>query len=173
MTADHRPSRSLEEISALLGRVGKLSLAEPAGEEKSNHPLHSSPLPDAVSHEEEKDEGEEAETAENTVDEERKAASSVQAFPDLHKGKHFVFHKLSCTYPIIHECVKNLNWKSLNQPNNFSLMWIDTCAGLTESFGLIKPWQMVNHIPGLNELLARKSRLYRNLHRVAQILPRE
>ena len=71
------------------------------------------------------------------------------------------------------ETLKNLNWKSLNQPNNFSLMWIDTCAGLTESFGLIKPWQMVNHIPGLNELLARKSRLYRNLHRVAQILPRE
>lgn len=88
--------------------------------------------------------------------------------------KHYVFNAARCEYDVIHEVVDELGWKSTdNGASNCSLIWIDTAVGIRESFETVKAWQLINHFPGLNDLIARKSRMYRNLHRIARVLPKE
>ena len=76
--------------------------------------------------------------------------------------KNYVFNGTLCSYDVIFACVKEMGWKTKKQnPKDFSLYWIDPCMGINEAFATIQPWQTMNHFPGLNDLIARKSRLFR------------
>ena len=56
---------------------------------------------------------------------------------------------------------------------DWSLLWVDTAGATAEIFKSMEPWHLINHFPGLFDLIARKSRLYRSIQRVRNLLPHE
>jgi tubulin polyglutamylase TTLL6/13 len=83
-------------------------------------------------------------------------------------------HVLNTQYPVVKSVLKKVFGFKLTTDDNdedCDLYWFDGAVP-TEKLGRMKPYQKINHFPGMYEL-ARKSNLARNLNRLRKLFPEE
>lgn len=113
--------------------------------------------------------GEEAPTA---------AASPVAATVagDAQRGKKKAagvvsFNASHSDYDAVAAAAEARGWKvvkSGEKANNCNVHWIDD-GTIPDWFKKVEPWMRVNHFPGMNNALARKTRLARNMARMQRL----
>lgn len=85
------------------------------------------------------------------------------------------FNACKTNYDVVATCAEARGWrvvKTESRVDQCNIHWIDMGV-VAEWLPRIEPWMHVNHFPGMNNSLARKSRLARNLLRMQKIFPAE
>ena len=79
----------------------------------------------------------------------------------------------ACRYEVVRKCARDKQWKLVPQSmrRNANVIWVDT-SNVKEYFHGIRPWQTINHFPGMTNI-ARKSRLAENLEVMRRQFPKE
>eukprot|EP00747_Dinoflagellata_sp_TGD_P186632 gnl/TRDRNA2_/TRDRNA2_43763_c0_seq1.p1 gnl/TRDRNA2_/TRDRNA2_43763_c0~~gnl/TRDRNA2_/TRDRNA2_43763_c0_seq1.p1 ORF type:complete len:709 (-),score=107.56 gnl/TRDRNA2_/TRDRNA2_43763_c0_seq1:112-2238(-) len=88
-----------------------------------------------------------------------------------------LFNCSHCLYDVITGVAESRSWRLVKSEERAvsvgcNLHWVDDCA-INEWFRRVEPWMRINHFPGMNNALGRKSRLAKNLARVARIFPEQ
>lgn len=97
------------------------------------------------------------------------------------------FCAAECKYECIIDAVHDLGWRIICQRDKdttknatpddsdtvdmCNIYWIDV-ANIHERMSKLKPWQRINHFPGMNNI-ARKNRLAQNLEKMRRVFPKE
>ena len=85
-----------------------------------------------------------------------------------------LFWSGDCKYTVIMDRVKKSGWKATDSEKKESkcnIFWVDV-ALIHERFKNVLPWQIVNHIPGMNNI-ARKNRMAQHLNKMHKLYPIE
>lgn len=102
-------------------------------------------------------------------------SSSAPAKGRKKKGT-VIFDYSQGDYEVVEECAVAREWRVVKNeeqhPLTCNVIWIDK-ADVDRIFPSILPWMHVNHWPGMNNSLARKCRMARNLSRVAKHFQKE
>lgn len=79
-----------------------------------------------------------------------------------------------CKYSVILNVATEADWKLIEDEKletRCNLFWIDV-ASIHEHFRTIKPWQCINHFPGMPNI-ARKNRMGQALNSMQKVFPKE
>lgn len=91
------------------------------------------------------------------------------------KGGQVLFNASHSDYEVVAEAAEERGWRVVKSEEKAALCnvhWIDDSA-IGEVFRKVEPWMRVNHFPGMNNALARKTRLARNMARMMRVFPSE
>jgi len=91
------------------------------------------------------------------------------------KGGQVLFNASHSDYEVVAEAAEERGWrvvKSEEKAAACNVHWIDDSA-IGDCFRKVEPWMRVNHFPGMNNALARKTRLARNMARMMRVFPSE
>lgn len=94
---------------------------------------------------------------------------------DKASKKRVLFNYSHGDYDVVATVAEERGWRVIKQEEkagNSNLHWIDD-AKIGDWLCRVEPWMRVNHFPGMNNALARKSRLARNMARMQRIFPKE
>eukprot|EP00441_Pelagodinium_beii_P047157 CAMPEP_0197624232 /NCGR_PEP_ID=MMETSP1338-20131121/3953_1 /TAXON_ID=43686 ORGANISM="Pelagodinium beii, Strain RCC1491" /NCGR_SAMPLE_ID=MMETSP1338 /ASSEMBLY_ACC=CAM_ASM_000754 /LENGTH=782 /DNA_ID=CAMNT_0043194337 /DNA_START=154 /DNA_END=2502 /DNA_ORIENTATION=- len=86
-----------------------------------------------------------------------------------------LFNASHSNYEVVAEAAEGRGWKvvkSEEKANQCNVHWIDDSA-IGDWMRKVEPWMRINHFPGMNNALARKTRLARNMARMQRIFPAE
>lgn len=86
-----------------------------------------------------------------------------------------LFNSALSDYEVVSRSVEERGWRVIRSEEKAlqcNVHWIDT-AGIQEWLPRVEPWMRINHFPGMNNALARKSRLARNMARMQRSFPKE
>mmetsp|Transcript_16997 Transcript_16997/g.31838 ORF Transcript_16997/g.31838 Transcript_16997/m.31838 type:complete len:840 (-) Transcript_16997:141-2660(-) len=109
------------------------------------------------------------------------AVRATAAPPDVarseEKGpkKRAMFNASHCMYDVVTTAAEDRGWRVVRQEeraNQCNVHWIDNSC-IAEWLPRVEPWMRINHFPGMNNALARKSRLARNISRMQRLFPKE
>ncbi|CAK0865338.1 unnamed protein product [Prorocentrum cordatum] len=94
------------------------------------------------------------------------------------KGARVTFNASHTDYDVVLAAAEARGWrvvKNEDKAGQCHVHWIDDGQPPTIGDWLkrIEPWMRVNHFPGMNNALARKTRLARNMSRMQRIFPKE
>jgi len=91
------------------------------------------------------------------------------------KGGSVLFNCTLTDYEVVPKAAEARGWKLVKAEEKAAqcnVHWIDF-AVVGEWLPRIEPWMRVNHFPGMNSALARKTRLARNMARMQRHFPKE
>jgi len=91
------------------------------------------------------------------------------------KGGTVLFNLSHSNYEVIPLIVRERGWrvvKSEDKALQCNVHWIDDGA-IGDWLPRCQPWMRINHFPGMNNALARKTRLARNMSRMQRLFPKE
>mmetsp|Transcript_76798 Transcript_76798/g.151942 ORF Transcript_76798/g.151942 Transcript_76798/m.151942 type:complete len:723 (-) Transcript_76798:167-2335(-) len=91
------------------------------------------------------------------------------------KGSNVLFNLSHSNYEVIPPIVRERGWrvvKSEEKASQCNVHWIDDGA-IGDWLPRCQPWMRINHFPGMNNALARKTRLARNMARMQRLFPKE
>lgn len=106
------------------------------------------------------------------------AVSALASVPERKKKKksdRITFDALRTEYEVVDDAVRARGWtvvKDEDKGPKCIIHWVDQ-AGIDQVLAQVMPWMRVNHIPGMNNALARKSRLAKNMSRISRYFPAE
>lgn len=86
-----------------------------------------------------------------------------------------LFNASHTDYDVVAAAADARGWrvmKAEEKCGQCNVHWIDDCA-IGDWLRRIEPWMRVNHFPGMNNALARKTRLARNMARMQRLFPKE
>jgi len=86
-----------------------------------------------------------------------------------------LFNASHSSYEVVAEAAEGRGWKvvkSEEKASQCNVHWIDDSA-IGDWMRKVEPWMRINHFPGMNNALARKTRLARNMARMQRIFPAE
>jgi tubulin polyglutamylase TTLL6/13 len=101
------------------------------------------------------------------------ASATLESVPERRKKKksdRVTFDALRTEYEIVDEVVRARGWTVVKEEEKAPkcyIHWIDQ-AGIDQTLPTVMPWMRVNHFPGMNNSLARKSRLAKNMARISR-----
>jgi len=101
--------------------------------------------------------------------------SQRAAQPTEEKGpkKKVLFNASHSDYDVVAAAAEARGWRVVKQEERAgpcNVHWIDD-ANIGDWLRRVEPWMRVNHFPGMNNALARKSRLARNMARMMRAFP--
>mmetsp|Transcript_107783 Transcript_107783/g.300433 ORF Transcript_107783/g.300433 Transcript_107783/m.300433 type:complete len:709 (+) Transcript_107783:151-2277(+) len=91
------------------------------------------------------------------------------------KGGAVLFNASHSDYEVVAAAAEARGWKVVKSEERGAqchVHWIDDSA-IGDWLRRVEPWMRVNHFPGMNNALARKTRLARNMSRMQRIFPKE
>lgn len=91
------------------------------------------------------------------------------------KGAQVHFNAVYSDYDVVVEVAEGHGWKVVKSEEKAvqcNVHWIDKGV-INDWLPRVEPWMRVNHFPGMNNALARKTRLARNMCRMMRIFPKE
>jgi len=91
------------------------------------------------------------------------------------KGTSVLFNASHSDYDVVAAAAEARGWrvvKSEEKGAQCNVHWIDDGA-IGDWLRRVEPWMRVNHFPGMNNALARKTRLARNMSRMQRLFPKE
>mmetsp|Transcript_110554 Transcript_110554/g.174168 ORF Transcript_110554/g.174168 Transcript_110554/m.174168 type:complete len:773 (+) Transcript_110554:172-2490(+) len=100
---------------------------------------------------------------------------SQLAADDKASKRKVLFNASHTSYDVIVATAEARGWRVIKNEERAgacNIHWIDD-SNIGVWLPRTEPWMRVNHFPGMNNALARKSRLARNLCRMQRILPKE
>jgi hypothetical protein len=86
-----------------------------------------------------------------------------------------LFNASHSDYEVVADVAESRGWKvvkSEEQALKCNIHWIDDSA-IGDWMRKVEPWMRINHFPGMNNSLARKTRLARNMGRMQRLFPAE
>lgn len=86
-----------------------------------------------------------------------------------------LFNASHSDYEVVADVAETRGWKlvkSEEQALKCNVHWIDDSA-IGDWMRKVEPWMRINHFPGMNNSLARKTRLARNMGRMQRLFPAE
>ena len=89
------------------------------------------------------------------------------------KGGQVLFNSSHSDYEVVAQAAAERGWRVVKCEEKAAVCnihWIDD-ANIGDTIRKVEPWMRINHFPGMNNALARKTRLARNLARVQRIFP--
>ncbi|CAE8613182.1 unnamed protein product [Polarella glacialis] len=104
-----------------------------------------------------------------------KVSPAAKASAPRRKGGQVLFNASHSDYEVVANAAESRSWKVVKveeEADNCNVHWIDDSA-IGDWMKKIQPWMRINHFPGMNNALARKTRLARNMARVAKLFPAE
>jgi len=78
-------------------------------------------------------------------------------------------------YDVVMSVAESRGWRvmqSEEKTNKCNVLWIDK-PDIETWLLVVQPWMKVNHFPGMNQALARKTRLARNMARMQKLFPKD
>jgi hypothetical protein len=109
----------------------------------------------------------------NSKEEKSSSSALVKKKANINPQK-VMFWAAECKYSVILDQVKNSGWKATEnekKEQKCNVFWVDV-ALIHERFRNVQPWQIVNHIPGMNNI-ARKNRMAQHLNKMHKLFPIE
>lgn len=107
------------------------------------------------------------------------SATSAMEAPEAPQGKKkgavVTFNASHSDYEAVAAAAEARGWRIVKDEKRAkacNIHWIDD-GSIAEWFRQVEPWMRVNHFPGMNNALARKTRLARNMNRLQRLFPKE
>lgn len=107
--------------------------------------------------------------------EEVDASATTDASRGKKKGGVVSFNASHSDYECVAAAAEARGWrvmKNEERAKTCNVHWIDD-GSIGDWFRRVEPWMRVNHWPGMNNALARKTRLARNMSRMQRLFPKE
>jgi len=89
------------------------------------------------------------------------------------KGGHVQFNASHSDYEVVAQAAEERGWRVVKceeKATMCNIHWIDD-ANIGDWMRKVEPWMRINHFPGMNNALARKTRLARNMTRMQRLFP--
>ncbi|CAE7246637.1 Ttll6a [Symbiodinium sp. CCMP2592] len=89
------------------------------------------------------------------------------------KGGHVQFNASHSDYEVVAQAAEERGWRVVKCEEKAAMCnihWIDD-ANIGDWMRKVEPWMRINHFPGMNNALARKTRLARNMTRMQRLFP--
>eukprot|EP00439_Symbiodinium_sp_Y106_P047625 s207_g6.t1 len=89
------------------------------------------------------------------------------------KGDHVQFNASHSDYEVVAQAAEERGWRVVKceeKATMCNIHWIDD-ANIGDWMRKVEPWMRINHFPGMNNALARKTRLARNMTRMQRLFP--
>lgn len=89
------------------------------------------------------------------------------------KGGQVLFNSSHSDYEVVAQVAEDRGWRVVKCEDKAAVCnvhWIDD-ANIGDWIRKVEPWMRINHFPGMNNALARKTRLARNMARIQRIFP--
>jgi tubulin polyglutamylase TTLL6/13 len=106
--------------------------------------------------------------AESQLQAGEKAPSEVDKVSRRRK-RILTINLMACKYQSVKRMARRFGFKISNESSDVSLLWSDCSISIDKSME-IKPYQKINHFPGMNEI-CRKDSLARNMNRMRKLFP--
>eukprot|EP00928_Gymnodinium_smaydae_P054342 TRINITY_DN3812_c0_g2_i1.p1 TRINITY_DN3812_c0_g2~~TRINITY_DN3812_c0_g2_i1.p1 ORF type:complete len:687 (-),score=62.93 TRINITY_DN3812_c0_g2_i1:76-2136(-) len=104
-----------------------------------------------------------------------KAEAETLAVDERGTKKKVLFNASHSDYESVITAAESRGWRIVKSEEKFAncnIHWIDD-ATIGDWLRRVEPWMRINHFPGMNQALARKTRLARNMCRMQRMFPTE
>lgn len=99
--------------------------------------------------------------------------TEVAAERPRRKGGQVLFNLSHSDYEVVAQVAEDRGWRVVKSEEKAAVCnvhWIDD-ANIGDWLRKVEPWMRINHFPGMNNALARKTRLARNMARIQRMFP--